>query len=72
MAKFVRVTTLHFGGEEEMFLNIDDISRVAIGLNMIILKAPFGKNSNCISVTTETIGRLMSILDVVGINHDRD
>lgn len=64
MAKFIKITTFYRGSREETILNIDDISRIATGPNMIILKEPFASGVNCVSVSSKTIEKLEAILDV--------
>lgn len=64
MAKFIKITTLYRGTEEEMILNVDDISCIAIGPNTIFLKEPFASGVNYVSVSSKTIEKLEAILDV--------
>jgi len=64
MAKFIKTITLYRGTEEETILNVDDISRTAIGPNTIFLKEPFASGVNYVSVSSETIEKLEAVLDV--------
>ena len=46
MAKFIKINTLYRGSIEERILNVDDISNIHIGANMISIRTPFLDGSN--------------------------
>ena len=64
MEKFVKIMALYKGFDEETILNVDDIARVVIGPNIVVLKTPHADGSNQVSVKSETIEELKKILEV--------
>lgn len=72
MAKFIKINTLYRGFVEEMILNVDDISNIHIGANVISIRTPFLDGSNMLSVTEETIEKLEKLLEVVEVDDEND
>lgn len=72
MAKFIKINTLYRGFIEERILNVDDISNIHIGANMISIRTPFLDGSNNLSVTEETIKKLEKVLEVVEVDDGND
>lgn len=64
MNKFVEIETWYQGHSRIEILNIDDIGRIAVGPNIIFLKTPYADGSNMTSVSSETIKKLMDILEI--------
>lgn len=60
--KFIEINTMYQGYEENMIINVDDIARILIGPNMIILRTSYTNGNNSVSVTSETISKLKKIL----------
>lgn len=67
MAKFIKINTLYRGSIEERILNVDDISNIHIGANMISMRTPFLDGTNNLSVTEETVEKLEKLLEVVEV-----
>lgn len=64
MAKFIEVDTYFQGHSHIEILNIDDIGHISVGPNLIFLKTPYAGGSNTARVSSETIEKLMDILEV--------
>ncbi len=64
MAKFIEIETLYQGHSDIEILNIDDIGHISVGPNCIFLKTPYADGSNMARVSSETIKKLMDILEV--------
>ena len=60
--KFIEINTMYQGYEENMIINVDDIARILIGTNMIILRTSYTNGNNSVSVTSETISKLKKLL----------
>ena len=60
--KFIEINTMYQGYEENMIINVDDIARILIGPNMIILRTSYTTGNNSVSVTSETISKLKKLL----------
>lgn len=67
MAKFIKINTLYRDFVEERILNVDDISNIHIGANMISIRTPSLDGSNNLLVTEETIKKLEKVLEVVEV-----
>lgn len=72
MAKFIKINTLYRGSVEERILNVDDISNIHIGANMISMRTPFLDGTNNLSVTEETVEKLKKFLEVVEVDDGND
>lgn len=69
MAKFVKIETCNRGVVEEELINIDDISRIALGPNTLFLRTPHGFggcNEYNHSITQKSVDKLLKVLDIVG------
>lgn len=64
MNKFVEIETWYQGHSHIEILNIDDIGHITVGPNIIFLKTPHADGSNMTRVSSETIEKLMDILEV--------
>lgn len=64
MNKFVEIETWYQGHSLIEILNIDDIGHITVGPNIISLKTPYADGSNMARVSSETIEKLMDILEV--------
>lgn len=64
MGKFIEIETYFQGDSHIEILNIDDIGHISVGPNVIFLKTPYANGSNMASVSSETIEKLMDILEV--------
>lgn len=42
MAKFVQIQTCEQGNTHDELINIEDISRIALGPNLLFLRTPYG------------------------------
>lgn len=67
MAKFIEIETWFQGHSYIEILNIDDIGHISVEPNIISLKTPYVDGSNTASVSSETIEKLMGILEVVKV-----
>lgn len=67
MAKFIEIETWLQGYSHIEILNIDDIGHISVGPNVISLKTSYADGSNTASVSSETIEKLMGILEVVEV-----
>ena len=64
MGKFIEIETYFQGDSHIEILNIDDIGHISVGPNVIFLKTPYADGSNMARVSSETIEKLMDILEV--------
>lgn len=64
MAKFIEIETWYQEHSDIEILNIDDIGHISVGPNIIFLKTPYADGSNMARVSSETIEKLMDILEV--------
>lgn len=64
MNKFVEIETWYQGHSCIEIFNIDDIGHISVGPNIIFLKTPYADGSNMARVSSETIEKLMDILEV--------
>ena len=60
--KFIEINTMYQGYEENMIINVDDIARILICPNRIILRTSYTNGNNSVSVTSETISKLKKLL----------
>ena len=64
MAEFIEIETYFQGNSDIEILNISDIGHISVGPNIIFLKTPYADGSNRARVSSETIKKLMDILEV--------
>ena len=65
MAKFVQIQTCYRGNIEDELINIEDISRIALGPNLLFLRTPYGNGEYRHSITQESVDKLLKVLDIV-------
>ena len=66
MAKFVRIQTCEQGNTHDELINIEDISRIALGPNLLFLRTPYGNGEHHHSITQKSVDKLLKVLDIVG------
>lgn len=66
MAKFVEIQSCYRGHIEYELVNIDDISRIVLGLNTLFLKNPSDSPQRELSITQKSVDKLLNVLDIVG------
>ena len=66
MAKFVEIQSCYKGYIEYELINIDDISRIGLGPNILFLKSPCNSTERRISITQKSVDKLLNVLDIVG------
>ena len=66
MAKFVRIQTCERGNTHDELINIEDISRIALGPNILYIRTPYGNGYYNHSITQESVDKLLKVLDIVG------
>lgn len=66
MAKFVRIQTCEQGHTHDELINIEDISRIALGPNLLFLRTPYGNGEHRHSITQKSVDKLLKVLDIVG------
>lgn len=65
MAKFVRIQTCEQGNTHDELINIEDISRIALGPNLLFLRTPYGNGNYNHNITQESVDKLLKVLDIV-------
>lgn len=66
MAKFVRIQTCEQGNTHDELINIEDISRITLGANILSLRTPYGNGEHRHSITQESVDKLLKVLNIVG------
>ena len=66
MAKFVRIQTCDREHTNDELINIEDISRIALGPNLLFLRTPYGNGEHRHSITQKSVDKLLKVLDIVG------
>lgn len=66
MAKFVRIQTCEQGHTHDELINIEDISRIALGPNLLFLRTPYGNGEHRHSITQKSVDKLLKVLDIIG------
>jgi hypothetical protein len=66
MAKFVRIQTCDREHTNDELINIEDISRIALGPNILFLRTPYGNGYYNHNITQESVNKLLKVLDIVG------
>ena len=66
MAKFVQIQTCEQGHTHDELINIEDISRIALGPNLLFLRTPYGNGEHRHSITQKSVDKLLEVLDIVG------
>lgn len=65
MAKFVKIQTCEQGHTHDEIINIEDISRITLGANVLSLRTPYGNGEYRHSITQESVDKLLKVLEVV-------
>lgn len=65
MAKFIRIQTCEQGNTHDELINIEDISRIALGPNLLFLRTPYGNGEYRHSITQKSVDKLLKVLDIV-------
>ena len=65
MAKFVEIQSCYRGHIEYELVNIDDISRIGLGPNILFLRSPYSSTERQISITQKSVDKLLNVLDIV-------
>ena len=65
MEKFVQIQTCYRGNIEDELINIEDISRIVLGPNILCLKTSYGNDEHHHSITQESVDKLLKVLDIV-------
>ena len=66
MAKFVQIQTCEQGHTHDELINIEDISSIALGPNLLFLRTPYGNGEHRHSITQKSVDKLLKVLDIVG------
>ena len=66
MAKFVKIQTCEQGNTHDELINIEDISRIALGPNLLFLRTPYGNGEHRHSITQKSVDKLLKVLEVIG------
>lgn len=65
MAKFVQIQTCYRGIVEDELINIEDISRICLGPNILFLRTPYGVGEHHLNITKKSVDKLLKVLDIV-------
>ncbi|WP_075567961.1 hypothetical protein [Streptococcus timonensis] len=65
MAKFVEIQSCYRGNIEYELINIEDISRIVLGANVLFLRTPYNVGEHHISITQKSVDKLLNVLDIV-------
>lgn len=63
MAKFVQIQTCEQGNTHDELINIEDISRITLGANILSLRTPYENGEHRHSITQKQKWYLQSTLD---------
>lgn len=66
MAKFIEIESCCRGHFTDELINIEDISRIVLGPNILFFKSPFNSSERQISITQKSVDKLLNVLDIVG------
>ena len=66
MTKFVKIQSCYRGHTEDELINIDDISRICLCPNILFLRTPYNLGEHHISITKDSVDKLLKELDIVG------
>ena len=65
MAKFVQIQTCEQGNTHDELINIEDISRITLGANILSLRTPYENGEHRHSITQKSVDKLLKVLDIV-------
>ena len=66
MAKFIQIQSCYRGIVENELINIEDISRICLGPNILFLRTPYSSGEHHISITKDSVDKLLKELDIIG------
>ena len=66
MAKFVRIQICDSEHTHDELINIEDISRIALGPNLLFFRTPYGNGEHRHSITQKSVDKLLKVLDIIG------
>ena len=66
MAKFIQIQSCYRGIVENELINIEDISRICLGPNILFLRTPYNLGEHHISITQNSVDKLLKVLDIIG------
>lgn len=66
MTKFVKIQSCYRGNTEDELINIDDISRICLGPNILFLRTPYNLGEHDIFITQNSVDKLLKVLDIIG------
>jgi hypothetical protein len=66
MTKFVKIQSCCNGITEDKLINIDDINSICLGSNTLIFRTPYNLGENHISITQNSVDKLLKVLDIIG------
>lgn len=65
MTKFIQIQSCYRGIVENELINIEDISRICLGPNILFLRTPCSAGEHHISITKDSVDKLLNELDIV-------
>ena len=66
MAKFIQIQSCYRGIVENELINIEDISHICLGPNILFRRRPYSAGERHISITKDSVDKLLKELDIVG------
>lgn len=66
MAKFIQIQSCYRGIVENELIDIEDISRICLGPNILFLRTPHSSGERHISITKDSVDKLLKELDIIG------
>ena len=66
MAEFIQIQSCYRGIVENELINIEDISHICLGPNILFLRTPYSAGERHISITKDSVDKLLKELDIVG------
>ena len=65
MTKFIRIQICDSEHTHDELINIEDISRIALGPNLLFLRTPYGNGEHRHSITQKSVDKLLKVLDII-------
>lgn len=65
MAKFIEIESCCGGIFTDELINIEDISRIVLGPNILFLRTPYNVGEHHLSITQKSVDKLLKVLDIV-------
>lgn len=66
MAKFIQIQSCYREIVGNELINIEDISRICLGSNILFLRTPYSAGERHIFITKDSVDKLLKELDIVG------